>query len=305
MRVTNLSGAAIGIRSTATVEVVGHHIAIFIDTIATFRDVIITGAAIFVGTIEFAIAIVIEPIRAGARTEFRLSWLTRVTRGTIAKRQTIRIGTIDIPITIVVFEVIANFHRIGFDQHIEGKRTFIGAKFRINRVSIEEDVIRPRIKERELDFRRPLNTAAVVIARNLFTRITLTSADVQDRIERRSDRIEDHTRRVGEHEVENGFSGITATSPLRFAHIARRIADVRTRAWDQFRRQAIGLLNDTNGIIRAIDVLTIRRSVVVVIDPIVTDFGLGHAIGRKETRRIGTIDLVVAIVVNPVITNLG
>jgi hypothetical protein len=112
-------------------------------------------------------------------------------------------------------------------------------------------------------------------------------------------------RRIGEDEVEDCFARVTATCALGFAHIARRIARIRSGSWNQFRRQTIGLLEHANGIVGAIDVLAIRCSIVVVIDAVVADFGLRHAVWREETRRIGTIDFIVAIVVDAVITNLG
>lgn len=183
MRVTDLSSVAIGIRSATTVEIVGDHVAIFIDAIAAFGDVIIARAAIFVSAIDFSVAIVIESIGTSARSKFRLSGLTQITRGAIAKRQTIRIGTIDVPITIVVFQVITYFHRIGFDENVQSKWTFIGALIGINGVSIEEDVISSGIKEREVEFRGPLYAAAIIVTRDLFTRIAFARADIQNRIE--------------------------------------------------------------------------------------------------------------------------
>jgi hypothetical protein len=183
MRVTNLSRIAIGVGGTTAIEVVRDHVAVFVQAITTFGDVIIAGAAIFVGAVEFAVAIVIEPIRACARTEFRLSGLTQVTRRAIAKGQTIGIGAIDIPIAIIVFAVITYFHRIWFDEHIEGKQSFIGSLIRINGVSIEENVIRSGIQKRKVQLGGPLNAAAVVIASDFFARITLARTHVKNRIE--------------------------------------------------------------------------------------------------------------------------
>jgi hypothetical protein len=65
------------------------------------------------------------------------------------------------------------------------------------------------------------------------------------------------------------------------------------------------LLDHANGVVGAIGILAIDKAVVVIVEAIVANFWLGHAIRREMTRRIGAIDLVVAIVVFTVVANLG
>lgn len=304
VRVTNLPGIAIGIGRATTIEIVGHHVAVFIEAIAAFGDVIITGAAIIVGTIDFAVAIVIDSIRACTCAKLRLPWLSQITCRTITKRGAIGIRAIDIPITVIVFAVVTHLHGIRLDEHIEDKRAFVGSKIGIDGVSIQEDVIRSRIKKREIQLRRPLHATAVIVARNLFTRVAFTGAHVKHRIERCSDRIEHDVRRIRQDEIENSFASISAACAFGFADIAGGIARVRARPRNEFRGQTVGLLHDTNGRIRAIGILAIDESIVVVIGAVVAHLRFGHAIRSKETRRIGTIDFVVAIVVLTVVANL-
>ncbi len=61
----------------------------------------------------------------------------------------------------------------------------------------------------------------------------------------------------------------------------------------------------TNGVVRAIGILAIDKSIVVVIDAIVAYFRFGQTVRRKETGRVRAVDLVVAIVVDSVIANFG
>lgn len=112
-------------------------------------------------------------------------------------------------------------------------------------------------------------------------------------------------RGIRQNEVENRFARVTSTGAFRFAHITRGIASVGPRSWNQLRRQAVCLLNHANGIVGAIQILTIDGSIVVVVDAVVTNLGFGHTIRRKEARRVRTIDLVVAVVVLAVIANFS
>lgn len=183
VRVANLSRIAISIRCTATIKVIGHHVPIFVEAIAAFGNVVIAGAAIFVGTIDLPVAVVINAIRAGTGTKFGLPRTTQIARTAISKRQTIGIRAIDVPIAIVVFAVIAHFHRIRFNEHVKRERAFIGTHIGIDRVAIEEYVIRSGVQQGKVDFRRPLHTTTVIVARNFFACIAFARANIQHRIE--------------------------------------------------------------------------------------------------------------------------
>lgn len=111
-------------------------------------------------------------------------------------------------------------------------------------------------------------------------------------------------RRSREHEIKHGLARVSATHAFRFAHVACGIACVRTRARNELRRQAVGLLLHADGIVGTIGILAIGILVIVVVESVVADLRLGRAIRGKETRLIGAIDLVVAIVVLAVVANL-
>lgn len=178
--ITKEARVAVGIGSAATIEIVGDHVAVFIQAVAALRDVVIACfTVLFIAAIDLAITIVIDAVGACARAKFRLSGTTEVARGAIAKGQAIRIGTIDVPIAIVVLAVVANFLGIRLDEDIQHERAFIRAHVRIDGVAIEEHVIRARIQQREFDLGGPLHAPAVVIARDLFARVALARTHIE------------------------------------------------------------------------------------------------------------------------------
>jgi hypothetical protein len=90
-----------------------------------------------------------------------------------------------------------------------------------------------------------------------------------------------------------------------FADVSRGITEVRARPGNELRGQTIGLLEHTNGVVCAIRILAVDLLVMVVVNAVVANLGNRSAIRSEETRRIGTIDLIVAIVVLAVVTDLG
>src|SRR5262249_39390762 len=64
------------------------------------------------------------------------------------------------------------------------------------------------------------------------------------------------------------------------------------------------LLFDAVGVVLAVGIVAVDEPVVVVVDVVVADLRLRRAVRREEARRIGAVDLAVAVVVLAVVANL-
>ena len=214
-----------------------------------------------------------------------------IARRALADHLAIGVAAVDVDIAVVVATVVADFRRIRRNVDVEHERTLVRAALRIDGIAVYEHVVGARIKDAlcfrifdaraaEVEPRRPRATAIVVTA-ELRARLAAPCADVNGRVEARSNRVEVDGRGRRQNEVENGLARIPAAAAHLLADVAGRVALERAATRDELGRQTVRLLHLAKRVFDAVGVVAVDEQVVVVVLVIVADLGLGAQLGSK------------------------